>query len=148
MLQISKDAEILKILSHHILWTHIPESRHWSSFEQEASMAASFNSSTSGCTVITPHLGRGPNRQQAFGPSLCVCVSVCTHTFAWVDELCSRCVFVSVCGPCVCVSVTVATSSWAESVAYITAASVPQSHSVSMCSHFLILCTASCGDFA
>lgn len=63
--------------------------------------------------------------------------------FAWVDELCSRCVFVSVCGLCVSclgsVSVTVATSSWAESVIAVSAASVLQSH-FAACVHTFSYC--------
>ena len=59
--------------------------------------------------------------------------------FAWVDELCSRCVFVSVCGLCVSylssVSVTVASSSWAESVtSFIVCSSVP------LCQHVFTRC--------
>lgn len=100
MLQISKDAEILRILSHHILVTVNQRPRVQALFKRTGSQPPmhSFSSSTSGCTVITPHLGRGPNRPQAFGPTFCVCVCLCVYTHVcvggWVAQQMCLCVCV------------------------------------------------------
>lgn len=110
-----RDRHLLKILSHHILVfvSQNEDMIQWDlgTFQKSRKPAwqllrYSSNSNMSGLAIITLHLNTCPNREQVFGPTLALYLSLCVCLCVWTIV----CVYTRLCVdgymhvyPCICV---------------------------------------------